>query len=125
MARIYSQEVLEIMNTTLTEEEIEPYIESANVLVTDVLGSAGLSTSALKEIERWLTAHMIASSKDRQTKEETLGEASVKYSGLWGKGLEFTSYGQMVLMLDTSGKMSNLGKRPAKLRAIKSFSDDS
>lgn len=97
-------------------------IADASMVVNSVLAECTiLSDEELTGIEKWLTAHMIASSGlCRQTTEETLGEASVKYAGEWGKKMESTSFGQMVLTLDRCGAFANTGKRAATMRAIKS-----
>jgi hypothetical protein len=91
-------------------------------MVTKVYESdTEMTTTMLKEIERWLSAHMVASTVHRSTSEEKLGEASVKYTGYWSQGLSSTPYGQMVQILDVTGKFANYGKRSATIDAIKSF----
>lgn len=125
MARTTATEVKAIMdNCTLSDTIIDAYITAANAVVTDVLGDdTDIGSTLLDEIEKWYSAHLVASTTHRQTAEEQLGDAKVKYAGQYGKGLEFTSYGQVVLQLDTTGKMSALGKRGAKIRAINQFDD--
>ena len=119
-ARVTATEVRVIIETALLDAAIEAYIAVANPMVTNTV-TCGLSASILKEIERWLTAHLIAITKDRTTTEEKLGEASVKYSGRFGEGLKSTSYGQTVLMLDTCGSFAKLGKKDVKIIAVTSF----
>jgi hypothetical protein len=125
MANVLPDEVRELFGNdadNISDTIIENIISDAYVLVTSVLADCTILTEdELKSIEKWLAAHMMASSVIRQTKEETLGEASVKYTGEWGTKLESTSYGQMVLALDRCGKMANLGRKAAKIRAITSF----
>ncbi|KKL57637.1 hypothetical protein LCGC14_2233380, partial [marine sediment metagenome] len=104
----------------LLDAAIDAYIAVANPMVTNTV-TCGLSASVLKEIERWLTAHLISITKDRMTTEEKLGEATVKYSGRFGEGLKSTSYGQTVLMLDTCGSFAKLGKKDVKIIAVTSF----
>lgn len=106
--RATEQEVLDIMNTTLTTDQIRPYLTSANAFVTDILSSTTLSAATLKEIERWLTAHMVTVVRERLAKEAGAGGAYIKYAGEWGEELSSTQYGQMVLMLDTSNTLRNL-----------------
>ena len=121
-SRVTAEEVKAILNDTeLTDDIIDTYISSANVFVNQVLVSTSLSSDVLKEIERWLTAHMIVISRERLTKEEGAGGAKVVYMGEVGKGLEATPYGQMVLELDTTGKMASLASKPAWIKAIRSF----
>ena len=80
-----------------------------------------MTVNQLRDIETWLTAHFIASTLHRQTSTEQVDGASVKYTGYWSKDLESTSYGQMVKVIDTSGKMANVGKKLASMKAITSF----
>ena len=107
--RVTEEEVLEIMptNTSLTEDTILPFITSANVFVTNLLEGV-LAASILKEIEKWLSAHMATVVNERLIKEAGAGGAVVKYAGVFGEDLSSTQYGQMVLMLDSSNTLRNL-----------------
>jgi hypothetical protein len=123
MARVTATEVKEIMdNCNKSDSVIEVFINSASVLITKIFAEdTVLTDEELKEIERWFTAHMIASTIFRMTTDERLGEASVKYSGQFGMGLDSTSYGQMVKLLDRTGKITEIGMKRATFMAIKSF----
>ncbi len=109
-------------NTALTPSQIDAYIISANIMVTQILGTT-LIPDVLKEIERWLTAHMIATTKERIAAKEEAGTAKIEYTGKWGSGLSSTSYGAMVLSLDTTGAMASAstGLKSAYMYAIPSF----
>lgn len=121
MARVTPAEVIEILpaNTALTASSIVPFITSANVFVTDVLTDL-LTDETLKEIERWLSAHMATVVRERLSKEAGAGGAYIKYAGEWKDELSSTQYGQMVLMLDTTNKLRNLkdGKSKAWTYAV-------
>ena len=121
MARVTIAEVKEIIDTSLEDANITAYITAANASVTEVLTGSGLGVDLLKEIERWLTAHLIAATQERQSKSEEAGGAKVTYTGVYGEGLRLTSYGQMVITLDSSGLMASLGGRSASIYAIPSF----
>ena len=123
MARVTSAEVKLIMDGCTTDSAtINAFITSASLLIDRVyVNDTSMTDALLKEIERWMAAHMIASTVFRTTSDEKVGDASVKYTGQWGKKLESTSYGQMVLMLDTTGLMANAGKMAATIYAIESF----
>lgn len=121
MARTTIAEVKLIIDTDLEDDNITAYITGANALVTDVLTDSGLGATTLEEIERWLTAHMIAATQERQSKKEEAGGAKVEYTGVYGDGLRLTSYGQMVLALDSTGAMAGLGGKSASIFAIPSF----
>ena len=124
MARTTATEVLAIMdNCQVSEADItNHYIPTANALVTDILGDdTEIGDTLLEDIERWLTAHLITVSRWRTTTDEAIGVVRVKYTGQFGKMLESTPYGQMVLTLDTTGKMGRSGKQRANIYTITSF----
>lgn len=119
--RATEQEVKDILpsDTSITLSKITPYLVSANSFVTNSL-QGELDDAVLKEIERWLTAHMVTVINERLSKEEGAGGAYIKYAGAWGEELASTQYGQMVLMLDTSNTLRNLsdGKKRASIYAV-------
>lgn len=120
--RTTAVEVLAIMDeVTLESSIVDKYITGANALVNQILSNSGLGDSLLTEIEKWLSAHMIASTRERAAKKEGAGGAFIEYTGVYGEGLKSTAYGQMVLTLDSSGAMASLSGKAAKIKAIKSF----
>jgi len=106
-------------NTALTGTQIDSYIVSANALVNAALGTG--TDDILTQIEMWLTAHMIASTRERMAASEEAGGAKIEYIGTFGERLDSTPYGQMVRMLDTTGRMAKLGLREIGIIAIKEF----
>jgi len=108
MARTTVDEVSKILdNTGLDNSQISGYIDSAN----------------RGEIEKWWAAHLIASTVERTTDQEKVGDVSAKYTGKWGEGLKSTPYGQTVLQLDTTGTLQKSGKQAVYFKAIKSFDE--
>jgi len=122
MAWVTISEVREIIDTDLADAAIQTFIAGADSIVSTVLGDdSNLPDSAKKEIERWLTAHLMATSREPQIASIGADGVNVTYQGLTGKGLESTFYGQNVLLLDTTGKLaSSLQKRNASLIAVTS-----
>jgi hypothetical protein len=122
MARTTVEDVLEILDdSTIDETILEGYINSANIFVTAQLAGKSLSSDLLKEIERWMTAHMVASTRERQIKKAGAGGGvEVEYTGYWSTGLNGTTYGQTAVLLDTSGTLTALaqGKLPAWSKAV-------
>ena len=119
--RTTANDVKVILNTSLSDTIVDRFISIANLSVNDILNGSGLGEDILEEIECWLAAHMIASTRDRTTETEKVGDAEVKYTGKFGEELKSTPYGQMVLTLDTTGAFASSGKRKAYIKAIKSF----
>lgn len=118
--RVTESEVKEIMDTDLTVEQITPYLISANSFVTGVFASVTIDDSVLKEIERWLAAHMVSLTKERVSQEEGAGGAYIKWAGKFGEKLSATQYGQMVMSLDYTNTLSNLegGKKEASIYVV-------
>lgn len=121
--RTNSEDVLAIMGAPEVDEDVvTSMIGAASAIVDSVFaGDTSLGTILLTNIEKWLTAHMVATSLVRSTSKEKIGDVAIEYAGKWGERLNSTSYGQMVLTLDVSGKMSKVGKAKASMYAIKSF----
>lgn len=123
--RVTADEVKEIIDTSLSDSVIEAYIGAANITVTSYLSGTTLSDDALKEIERWLTAHLIACTRERQVDKEAVGQANVSYSGKTDMGLDATMWGQQVKLLDTTGTLvSTVGMRMASIYAVPNFDDE-
>ena len=76
-------------DTELSDPILTSYITGANTFVTGVLSGEGLSTALLAEIERWIAAHMIASTRERMAEKEGAGGAEIKYTG----GLQIVLFG--------------------------------
>ena len=107
MARVDPSDVKKILDTDLSDSIIEAYIFGASATVDKVLNNSGLTSVHLKEIERFLTAHMIAATREQQPAKEGAGGAEISYQGITGEGLQSTHYGQTVLWLYTTKKLSD------------------
>jgi hypothetical protein len=115
MPRVNGTDVKEIISTELA---VEPFILAANALVDYHLGSSALSSDLLTEIERWLSAHLVATA-DPRVSAEIFSGAEVRYqTGKLGDGLASTPYGQQVKLLDPTGILAGVGLKYASLRMI-------
>jgi hypothetical protein len=112
-ARVSSEEVLEIIDTDLTD--VSAMITAANLIINSRLASRGISEELLKEIERWLAAHFVAI-RDPKLKSETIDGAKQEYEyAKMGEGIMGTSYGQQAVLLDVSGSLAQMGKKRATI----------
>lgn len=100
-----------ILETELTNDEITAYITTANLVVTAQLGNTALSAALLTQIETYLAAHLISTTRERKA-EQVSGEGGVRFEGKTGMRLEATHYGQMVMMLDSTGRLAALNRGP-------------
>lgn len=121
--RTTAADVKLIIDTALADVTIDAYIGTASDFVDNTLAGTTLSDNTLTIIEKWLTAHLIASTQERVAVEEGAGGAYIKYAGIFGEGLKSTPYGQMAIMLDTSGTLTNIAnsKMMASIKAVTSF----
>lgn len=113
--RVSDSEVKEIISTDITDTT--PFITAANLIITAKLSGEGLSDAYLKELERWLAAHMVAA-RDQGIISEKTGAASVTYFAKVGLGLDGSTWGQRVKLLDTTGILASLGKKKVIFKAM-------
>lgn len=118
MARVTANEVRNIMETDLEDNSLDAFINSANLLITDLL-TGKYSVAILADIELWLSAHF-ASQMDPQAEQEKMGDGQVRYAlaiarSSVGLGLNNTPHGQQVRVLDYLGILADAGKRSAAL----------
>jgi len=122
--RVTATEVKAIIDTQLGDTEVDVFITTANLIVTNNLTGKSLSVASLAEIEKWLSAHLIAITKTRQAQKKKVGDAEDTY-GRVGLSLDSTSYGQTARILDSSGTLGSMGKMAVTIDAIPSFDDSS
>lgn len=120
--RTTASDVQAIMNTNLTTDQIDVFITSANLLVDNNLSNEGYNTALLTEIERWLTAHLISVTKEKQASKIKIGDVSETY-GKVGMRLESTTYGQHVMLLDSHGKLAQLGQEKVRIEVVPATDD--
>jgi len=118
MARVTAAEVKEILDTTLTDARVDAFIIAASAAVDEMLGNSNLGATLLKEIERWLAAHYIVATIERQATHEKAGPVEQRFADVFGQYLLSTTYGQTAAQLDTTGTLSNAGKKVPNLKAI-------
>lgn len=109
-----------ILETDIADADIQSYIASATELVSSTLG-ATIAAGLRSEIIKWLTAHLIAATREQQLQSAKAGPAEAVFQGQTGLGLDSTQYGQQAKMLDYTGKLAGLGRPSAQLFAIRSF----
>lgn len=110
-------QVADIYDADTEIANFEPFITTANILVTTRLGSSGLTADHLAQIETYLAAHF-AAIKEKEVKTEQLGDGNATYAGKTNMGLDYTSYGQQAKVIDTTGLLSKLGTTGTLLEFI-------
>jgi hypothetical protein len=103
-----------------TAIDTTPLISIATTIVTDVLGDEGFDTAKTDNIILFLSAHLVVLRDEvGGLRRSRLGEADESYRtpGDKSEGFASTRYGQMAMMLDTSGKLAAMNSSARTLRA--------
>ena len=95
--------------------DLEPFIETANVLVTKHCVDTSFTAAELELIERWLSAH-IYTVRDMIAMNERVGSVSAEYQSKVDLGFDSSHYGQMAMRLDWSGALAKLNEQIKKGR---------
>lgn len=121
-ARVLPAELNQIYPGVVTEvDDLQPFIDSAHILVQEELSSSGLSEDRLKLIELYLSAHLAVITMERGgLVKQRIGDSEEMYQvpGFNTVGLVTTRFGQQVVILDTTGKMAALSQKPVKARFV-------
>jgi hypothetical protein len=104
---------VEAIIDVVSGDDVMPFIEVANDVVTNVCGTAGYTATTLELIERWLAAHFYAIRFPRAT-SQSMG-ASESYSNVLGKALDQTTYGQQAKAIDYKGTLARAGMARATM----------
>ena len=115
MARVTALEVKAIIDT---DADPTPFIFAATLIVDRIVSDLA-SDDVLKEIERWIAAHLVAVRDPRLSSESFGGASESLQTGQLGMGLKYTSYGQQALLLDPTGILAALDKKRASVKTIK------
>ena len=111
MARVTQSEVEAILADDVPDEvaDFTPFITAGNLIVTDNLSDSalGISTATLKEIERWIVAHLVRV-RSPMASSEKAGPVSEAAQYKLGLNLQVTTYGQQAIMLDPTGTLAML-----------------
>lgn len=112
--RVNGTDVKAIINTSLSSSDVEPFITSANMIVTAKCADL-YSAAELVELEKWLSAHFVSIRDPSRSAvvSQTAGKTSQQYGlvGAGAQGLQATPYGQQVMILDYNSALSSLGTR--------------
>lgn len=114
MPRVTETEVREIITTAVSP--LTAFIAAASLIVDDLADAPCMTDARLKEVERWLSAHMAAGSAagatGGQISKKKIGDAETSWAvpTVTGDNLRATAFGQTAISLDCSGRLAELGK---------------
>jgi hypothetical protein len=118
-ARIQIEDLKKIIETKRVDEEIQPMIDAAHLVVDEDLANSGYTEDRKKLIELWLAAHYVAV-RDPLISSVSGGPGSAgtstQYDGKTGMvGLEHTRYGLQVIAFDKLGILSRESRSKGKI----------
>lgn len=117
-------DVIELMqDSSLDEDYVANILVTADVILTKIYEYTRepISDSLLLQLQKYMAAHLIASTTKRFATDEKIGDAQISYAGKFEKGYDLTPYGQLLLAIDPTGLIARSGKINASINAIKSF----
>jgi hypothetical protein len=101
-ARVTASAVKEVIETELTDAEVNACINTANVLIQGRSRMlTELSDDTLTQIELWLAAHFV-SVRDPRVAQETVDDTTIRYELPKAGSLTESTYGQVAVALDTT-----------------------
>lgn len=98
MARTTRAAVKNIIDTSLTDGQVDAFLSDANTWVTDFLGGEGLSPGRLTIIEKYLTAHYITL-RDPRLRDQTQDDIRETYQ----RDTQVTEYVRQAAAEDPTG----------------------
>ncbi len=100
-------------------EDMSLFIEVASRYVDNVFSTTTLAADQLRDIELYLSAHLATLTIDGGgVSLERIGSSSIQYAQLRGDKLYLTRFGQLAMMLDTTGKLVASSKEKARFRSF-------
>ncbi len=109
MALVTDSEVKAIIDT---DRDTTPFIETADLIITENFATSGLTTARLTQIELYLSAHFVAITEEKgNLSEHGKGDSKEKYSMTFDRGLAMTRYGQQAIDLDTTGTLKSMARK--------------
>lgn len=108
-----------IMDSDLSDSQLERFLADANVIIQNFLTASCYTDK--KAIEKYLAAHFATVLEPNFKSESISGDYTVQITGQFGELLKSTQYGQMALLLDCKGVLSNLGKQAMSFEVISEY----
>lgn len=91
------------------EISLTPFIDAANLLVTNVCTNSGYTEATLEMIERYLSAHFYLLRDPQIRSSQIMGGTGEAYEQIsTDLGLSVTKYGQQAKVLDYKGNLAVL-----------------
>lgn len=118
MSRVTAADVMLNFETSLSEDEIDGWIDTATVLVDDIEDvEPTTDPNRLEQIELALSRHF-AHAQDPRVSSSTIGDSQKSYQGETGLRIDATHYGQQAAMLDPTDTLTGTNNMPVGIEVI-------
>ena len=121
-ARTSVGQVTELVETSIPADTITGnFIATANAIVNEQLVGKGISDDMLERIEMYLAAHLVTLSEERGgITRDRMGDSDTSYAQIYGSGLNSTRFGQIAVLMDTTGTLASIAnvKPKAQFRVV-------
>lgn len=122
MARTSEAAVKLIIDTNLTTAQVEQFIDDASLTVTTLLGGAGLGSSLLEQIERYLAADLICA-RDARLTSARMGDVQEGYQ----RDKQVSEYLRKAVGMDPTGTLEDrlmpTGRPKVSFRTAEGYDD--
>lgn len=95
---------------TVLIPDVQPFIDDAVALLTDVIGATTLSAATFDRVTKYFAAHLVAVT-DPRIQSEQVKNIQQAYQFRLSDGLGITHYGATAMLLDPSGKLAAWNKK--------------
>ena len=99
MTRATPEDVKAVNGSTLSDPEIQVFIDTANIMINNAANCAGVDEDTLKQAEIYLTCHLMlgaeggGGSGSGIVSAESIDTMSISYSSNSNTGIKSTNYG--------------------------------
>ncbi|WP_436933691.1 hypothetical protein [Halovenus marina] len=90
--------------------DLSPFIEAAGRMYDNLTSGNTVDADVRDDVVTQLTAHLVATGPERQVSSAGEGGGNVSFEGETGEGLSGSTYGQMAVTLDPTGKLATSDK---------------
>ena len=90
----------------LSDSVVQTYINTATAYIDKVFVGVAVDDDYLEVLEKWVTAHFLATTRLQQAQTAGAGPARITFQGTTEMGLRSTHYGQTAIALDVTGRLA-------------------
>lgn len=98
---------LHLGSTSLSDSDVQTFIEKAEALYDSKRDGEDVDQAVYDDVVEYLAAHLITSGPERQVSSAGEGGGNVSFEGDTGEGLRGTTHGQNAIETDPTGALAD------------------